>query len=328
MPSKDQLLDVIAIQAEIAKLGLDLGGTMALVVDRTLPLIGADGAAIELAENDEMVYRAASGIAANQLGLRLKLAGSLSGLCVQTATALSCDDSELDERVDRAACRHVGLRSMIVVPLRHQGETVGVLKAMSAQPGKFHEIDKGVLELLTEVIAAAMYFATKYNIDELFYKATHDAMTGLANRALFIDRLRSIISQRESSSRSTQILLIDMNGLKGINDTHGHRAGDAAITEFANRLTTCTRQGDTVARVGGDEFGIILSPIDPTHGVEAIIQRINDEKTPLLYVKDQPFRLTASIGVARFPDDGSDIDSLLEVADQRMYQMKRAGRGN
>lgn len=327
MPIKKQLLDVIAIQAEIAKLGLDLGGTMALVVDRTLPLINADGAVIELAEGDDMVYRAASGIAANQLGLHLKVAGSLSGLCVQSATALRCDDSELDTRVDREACRRVGLRSMIVVPLRHQDETVGVLKAMSSQAGKFRDADTEVLELLTEVIAAAMYFATKYNIDELFYRATHDAMTGLANRALFSDRLRSIIGQRDSSKASTRILLIDMNGLKTINDTLGHRAGDAAITEFANRLKACTRQADTVARLGGDEFGIILSPIDPAQGIDALIQRINAEEAPPMYFEGQPFALTASIGVAQYPEDGADIETLLELADQRMYRMKRAHRG-
>lgn len=322
MPSRKQLLDIIAIQTEIAKLGLDLGGTMALVVEQTLSLIDADGAAIELAEGDEMVYRAAGGIAAAQLGLRLKLASSLSGLCVRTGELLRCDDSEADERVDRMACRRVGLRSMIVMPLRHHQETIGVLKALSARPGKFRAADAAVLGLLSDVVAAAMYFATQYDKDALFHRATHDAMTGLANRALFVDRLRSTVSRHERDHRAAGLLIIDMDGLKHINDTLGHRAGDAAIKEFASRLKASARVSDTVARLGGDEFGIILSPVEMPQGADIVVERIHFELgAPFLY-EGRVLRLQASIGVAEYPADADDIDNLLEVADRRMYRVK------
>lgn len=105
-----------------------------------------------------------------------------------------CQDSETDPRVDRLACQKIGLRSMLVMPLKHRGATVGVLKAMSAQSDKFNSSDVVVLELLSEVVAAAMYFSAKYDKDELFKKATHDDMTGLANRALFMDRLRNTVA--------------------------------------------------------------------------------------------------------------------------------------
>ncbi len=327
MPSTNQLLDIIATQTEIAKLGLDLGGTMTLVVDRTLPLIEADGAAIELAEGDEMVYRAVAGIASDRLGLRLKLGQSLSGLCVKTGEILFCSDSETDPRVDVEACRQVGLRSMIVVPLRHDGETVGVLKAMSVHPDHFDDEDLQVLGLLSELIAAAMYFSSKYNQDELFYRATHDAMTGLANRALYIDRLRSVLARHQREKRHAGVLMIDMDGLKRLNDCFGHRVGDAAIKEMANRLKACARNSDTVARLGGDEFGIILSPVDMPEGGQAIVERIQKEIAPPLHFEGQTFPLSASIGVAAFPDDGDDIDSLLHAADQRMYQEKGSLRG-
>ena len=98
MPSNAKLLEIIHLQTEIAKLGIDLSQVMALVVERTVPLVRADGAAIELAEGEDMVYRAVSGNAKAFLGLRIKRKGSLSGLCVQTGEVLLCEDSETDPR--------------------------------------------------------------------------------------------------------------------------------------------------------------------------------------------------------------------------------------
>lgn len=323
MPSKKHLLDIISIQTEIARLGLDLGATMALIVNRTLPLIGAEGAAIELAEGEEMVYRAAAGIAKSKLGFRLDRKTSLSGLCVQTGEILCCDDSELDSRVDRDACRLVGLRSMIVVPLKHGSETVGVLKALSSLPGKFNKSHIAVLRLLSNLIAASMFYSSKYNIDQLFYQATHDAMTGLANRAMFADRLRNVIAQCERSREIASVLIIDMDGLKYINDTYGHRVGDAAIVEFANRLNQCARRSDMVARLGGDEFSIILSPVDLSAHFDPMIQRIDTKINQPLLFEGKNIPLGASIGAAEFPIDGTDTNSLLEVADKRMYRVKK-----
>lgn len=101
----------------------------------------AAGAIIELAEHDVMVYRAAVGAAASQLGLRIPKAGSLSGLCVETGAVLRCDDADVDPRVNREACRKVGLRSMVVVPLVHDAASVGVLKVVSPAPGHFTDGD-------------------------------------------------------------------------------------------------------------------------------------------------------------------------------------------
>lgn len=322
MPTSSQLLEVISIQTDIAKLGLDLGGVITLVTEKTLHLVGAEGAAIEFAEGEDMVYRAAAGNASPFLGLRLKRDSSLSGLCVKMGTTLRCDDSENDSRVDRNACRKIGLRSMIVMPLLHNGAAVGVLKAMSGQPNKFSENDMNVLGLLSEVVAASMFFAAKYDTDELFHRATHDGMTGLANRSLFMDRLRSVISQSERDQRPASVLMIDMNGLKKVNDTYGHRAGDAMIIEFSNRMRNCARVSDTVARLGGDEFGVILTPIDLPEGVEAAVQRLESELKPSFSFEGKSHHISASIGSSIFPKDSSEVQSLVEIADQRMYQVK------
>lgn len=326
MPTQAQLIQVIGIQTEIAKLGLDLGGVMQYVVEQTLPLIDAGGAAIELAEDGEMVYRATAGICKDQLGLRLNIGSSLSGACVVSGEMLSCADADSDPRVDREACRRVGLRAMIVMPLKHQGVTVGILKAMSVLPGKFSAGDMSLLGMLSEVVAAAMYFSAKYDSDSLFIKATHDAMTGLANRALFMDRLRNVVARAGRDRHPSGVLMIDMDGLKQINDGYGHRIGDAVIVAFADRLKKATRNTDTAARLGGDEFGIILSPLEKPDGVDAAIRRIHAEIAQPFVFENRPYPLKASIGCACLPEDGVEPERLLEVADLRMYALKQSGR--
>ena len=150
------LTTLVATLGEIAAANLDLDATMALITERTQWLTGATAAAVELAEGDEMVYRAASGQTAKFLGLRLKLHGSLSGLCVLTGEVLRCDDSELDTRVDREACRRVGIRSMIVVPLVHEGRTVGVLKVMAPGTAAFGDPEVKTLQLMASLLGSAM----------------------------------------------------------------------------------------------------------------------------------------------------------------------------
>ena len=326
LPSKEKLLEVIGIQTDIARLGLDLGGVMNLVVQRTLGLADADGAAIELAEGEEMVYRAAAGRAECSLGLRLDRASSLSGLCVARGEVLRCDDAETDPRADREACRRVGLRSMVVVPLRHAGVTVGVLKAMSAEPAHFREAGIAVLGLLSELVGAAMYHATRYESDDLFHKATHDGLTGLANRSLFMDRLHTALAQSQRDGRPGALLIIDMDGLKQINDTHGHRMGDLALVELGRRLRECARSADTVARLGGDEFAMLLRPVAPDAGVEALVARVTQQIGAPFRTEGLVLALHASIGAAVFPAEAGDGAALLELADQRMYANKRSAK--
>lgn len=325
MPSREKLLEVIAIQTELAGLGLDLdlGHLLELVARRSLGLVEADGAAVEMAEGDEMVYRAAAGMAEGSLGLRLKRSQSLSGLCVDQGQALHCDDALQDPRTDRAACARLGLRSLVVVPLRHHGVTIGVLKVMSRRVGHFGEKDRAVLGLVSDLVAAAMYFATRYAPGELFHKATHDSLTDLPNRALFLDRLHGSLAQAVRDGQPLAVMMLDMNGLKPINDHHGHRAGDAALLEFARRLTGGVRQSDTAARLGGDEFGVLLRPLAADGGLEATMRRLAGQLNGGFEFEGRLLPVSASMGAARFPEDGSDVTGLIELADQRMYRHKR-----
>jgi diguanylate cyclase (GGDEF)-like protein len=318
------LLEIIRLQTEIAKQGLDLSGVIEAVVERIPTFTNAEGAVVEYIESDEMVYRGASGFTRPLLGTRVKRVASLSGLCVRLGQILRSDDILVDPRVDLGPYQDIGVRSMVVAPLRHEGSVVGVLKIVSSTTYAFTVRDIRVLELMSDLIAASMYHAARNETNALYQQATHDALTGLANRAVFFDRLRHRTYPGRRQPEPFGILLLDLDGLKRINDTFGHRAGDAALRETALRISRIPRRSDIVARLGGDEFGVILSEIATRSDLIAIVERISQET-------DQPFRfegralqLTASIGHARYPDDATDVDALLEVADRSMYHMKRS----
>lgn len=304
-------------------MGLDLSGVLALVVDKALCLVQADGAVIELADGDDMVYRAASGIAADSLGLRLNIHNSLSGLCVCTGQPQFCQDTECDSRVNLAACRRIGVRSMAVYPLTFGAITVGVFKVIAQRVATISPEDHAVLTLLLDILGAQIFYATKYAADDLFYRATHDEMTGLANRALFMDRLRSGLLRCCRDQNPVGIVMLDMDGLKNINDLLGHRAGDAALSALAKRLHENVRVTDTVARIGGDEFAILLQPIKDHPSIAISVERILSAIAQPFFFEQRALPLSASVGVAQAPQEGLDPDLLLEKADQAMYLMKR-----
>ncbi|SCK24851.1 sensor domain-containing diguanylate cyclase [Vogesella sp. LIG4] len=321
MPTSKQLVRIIRTQTEIAKLGLDLGGIMRHVVEQILPLIAADGAAIELVEAGELVFSAAAGIAKDKLESGLNINSRSSELCLTHGEIYSCPDPGACP--DCAICQAIGLRSMIVLPLKHKGVTVGILKAMSVEADKFKQSDIKLLGLLSEVVAASIYFSVTYDSDSLYFKATHDGMTGLANRALFIDRLREVVARTHRAHSSAGVLMIDIDGLKAINDQHGHRTGDALIMEFSRRLKLATRESDTAARLGGDEFGVVLDSLERAEGAASAMHRIETEIAAPFVFENLQYQLQASIGAALVPTDGVEPEKIMEVADQRMYTVKR-----
>lgn len=328
----ERLLAVIHFQTEIAKTGLDLGEVVARTADLARELCGATGAVVEMADGEDMVARAATGIAAPMLGLRFVRRGSLSGVCLEEGRTLVCADSETDPRVDRALCRLVGLRSMAVAPLRHGGKVVGALKVLDARLDAFSPADVEALELITEVIAAAMAHATQFldtreEARTLYQRATRDPLTGLANRALLYDHLQLALARAERERLMLGVALVDMDGLKDINDHLGHAAGDEAIRTLARRLEWATRQADTVARLGGDEFAVLLASVADPQAAGEFAERLALRLKGPFQWQGRQVPMSASVGVAVYPGDGTDLETLVGHADREMYAMKERSRG-
>ncbi len=161
--------------------------------------------------------------------------------------------------------------------------------------------------------------------EELAYKATHDLLTGLPNRMLFKDRFSVAMAQAQRVHKKLAVIFLDLDRFKEVNDTLGHDAGDGLLNAVGNRLTDLVRKTDTVARMGGDEFLLLLPDIDQGEDAVTIAQAV-------LYALRQPFFLdghdvsiSTSIGIAIYPDDGVDVDTLVSRADKAMYNAKQSG---
>lgn len=160
----------------------------------------------------------------------------------------------------------------------------------------------------------------------IWQQANFDALTGLPNRRMFHDRLEREIKLANRSNGQLALLFIDLDRFKDINDTLGHGNGDALLVEAARRLRSCVRDLDTVARIGGDEFTIILGGLDDTHSVDRTVQGILKSMEASFALGAERAYVSASIGITYYPQDATEIETLLKNADQAMYMAKQLGR--
>ena len=166
----------------------------------------------------------------------------------------------------------------------------------------------------------------KEHQQQLEYSAHYDALTRLPNRVLLADRLKQGLARSQRNNSSLAVLYIDLDGFKGVNDNHGHEMGDQLLITIAHRWSEVLREGDTLARIGGDEFIVILVDLVNTNDYEMILQRLLQAATEPVSLNDQLLRVSASIGVTLYPQDGPDADQLMRHADQAMYLAKQAGK--
>jgi diguanylate cyclase (GGDEF)-like protein/PAS domain S-box-containing protein len=164
--------------------------------------------------------------------------------------------------------------------------------------------------------------------EQIEWQAYHDALTGLPNRLLFRDRITIALARAKRSARSSAVMFLDLDQFKLVNDTLGHTVGDGLLSAVADRLVNCVRAEDTVARMGGDEFTILLSDIGDRRAAATVAQKVLDSIGQPLDVDRHELFVTTSIGIAMFPDDGADAETLLKNADRAMYRAKEAGRNN
>ncbi len=160
----------------------------------------------------------------------------------------------------------------------------------------------------------------------IHYMAHHDALTGLPNRRLLQDRLNQAIMQARRHSKHVGLLFVDLDRFKLVNDTLGHDTGDYVLRDIAKRLSRIVREGDTVSREGGDEFVVVLPELDKPEFAQVVANKILNELSKVIEVAGHELTVTASIGIAHFPNDATDVQHLLKHADSAMYQAKDAGR--
>jgi diguanylate cyclase (GGDEF)-like protein/PAS domain S-box-containing protein len=166
----------------------------------------------------------------------------------------------------------------------------------------------------------------KQTDEKIRQMAYHDSLTGLPNRKLFSDRLGIALAQAQRSQKKVGIAMLDLDNFKGVNDTLGHDIGDLLLKVAAERLSAALRKGDTVARFGGDEFVLILPDLKAIEDAIQVVQKIVDSFCKPFLIDTHQLVVTTSIGIAVYPNDGTDGDSLLKNADIAMYQAKQAGR--
>ena len=160
--------------------------------------------------------------------------------------------------------------------------------------------------------------------EELRFLAHHDPLTKLTNRSLFSDRLDSALRAAHRHDTRLALLFLDINDFKSINDVHGHAAGDSVLCMSARRLESCVRQTDTVARMGGDEFVVLLTDIQSREATSRTLEQIHLIMTEPLGPEFGALKMpSCSIGVAYYPEDGTDADTLLTHSDDEMYRMKK-----
>ncbi len=162
--------------------------------------------------------------------------------------------------------------------------------------------------------------------EELEHQANHDALTGLANRNLFKDRLDQAIALAHRYELPFSVAFIDLDNFKLINDSLGHEVGDQVLKIAGERLTRCVQEGDTVARLGGDEFVLLVSEERKNDGIVRVVQRAIAEIAAPFAIEGREFKVTCSVGIASFPGDGVDADTLLRNVDTAMYRAKDSGR--
>lgn len=160
---------------------------------------------------------------------------------------------------------------------------------------------------------------------ELAHLARHDPLTGIANRRLFAERAEMALARANRSGQMLAVLLIDLDDFKPVNDRFGHAAGDAVLVAVASRLQALVRETDTVARIGGDEFAILLEAIEDREHIEPVVRKLLDEIVKAVPWDEGELRVGASIGIKVFPDGNDSLDSLMSGADQAMYRAKTGG---
>jgi diguanylate cyclase (GGDEF)-like protein len=298
------------------------------IVAGAAELLGDEVSALRLVEPhnpSQMVLAAASGVPNDLLEvIRRGPVGTGVGGKAIAENRLVLEESYADWDDGVAEYRDRGLQAAMAAPVHENGVPVGSLTLASFRPGRhYSQTEQDVLLAFAEHASLALTDAR--NFEDAMHQAFHDSLTGLPNRALFLDRLELAHARARRSGSPIAVLFMDLDAFKTVNDSLGHAAGDELLVLVAGRLRRWLRPSDTAARFGGDEFAILLEDLDTTNAAQMVARRILDSLRQPFEVQGQEVFVGASIGIASSAHPGSD--DLLRNADLAMYRAKSLGKG-
>ncbi|KZC15845.1 diguanylate cyclase [Rhodanobacter sp. FW510-R12] len=250
--------------------------------------------------------------------------GTLSGEVIRSGQALLLTP---DTRASAEPARPPAGRDLLDwlgVPLAGQHGVIGALVVQSySGEVRYTEQDKALLQFVSTQVAAAI--ERKQTETRLHYLARHDQLTALPNRELFHDRLCAALAEARRDGQRPAVLYLDLDRFKSVNDSYGHDIGDLLLCEAVARIRRCVRESDTVGRIGGDEFVVLLPGIGRPGHAAAIAADILAALAQPFELGGRHVRMSASIGMAIYPEHGEDDRTLLRRADDTMYAAKRRG---
>ncbi|MGE5628135.1 MAG: EAL domain-containing protein [Solirubrobacterales bacterium] len=221
--------------------------------------------------------------------------------------------------------KHRQVGSLVAMPLAENKDTIKVLEFASINRVKeWPDEEYRVLKIIANIFADAMSKVEAEN--GMTYMAYHDHLTGLPNRRLFNDRLNQAIALAKRTEKLIGLVFVDIDSFKTINDTLGHDGGDALLKIVSEKLIKAVRKADTVSRFGGDEFIVMINNLSSDKDIIPIVEKIMSILGEPFSIDGQEFNLTTSAGIAMYPFDGTDAESLIRNADISMYKAKEKGK--
>jgi diguanylate cyclase (GGDEF)-like protein/PAS domain S-box-containing protein len=240
---------------------------------------------------------------------------------LENKTSILSNSPLTDYRAKGIADGPTAITRLLAVPAMVNNEFLGII-TVAESPRNYEKRDLDSVEQFASLFALAAQ--KKMAQDHIAHLAHHDPLTGLVNRHIFPDRLAQAMILSQRHRKKIALLYVDLDKFKQINDAHGHLAGDAVLKEIASRLRALLRDSDTVARMGGDEFVVILHDISSKTAVNNVAKKIIAALTEPILFHETQFTVTASVGISIYPDDDREIDALLHKADKAMYQAKKS----
>jgi len=321
----DQLNALYRI-SQLASHATDLDETLEAMLEIAGEVIPEGQTAILLLDEESRTLRvkAAAGYVKGVKDLSIPLGSGVTGRCAASGEIIVVED--VTQEPDAGYIEGVpGARSEIAIPLVVDQRVIGVLNAESTRPQAYEQLHRRTLSVLARQAAIVLRSAQLQS--EMRRLSITDPLTGLFNRRYFSHQLERVVGQASRYGGPFAVMSIDLDRFKLINDRFGHHIGDRALEIVADTLREALRESDLMARLGGEEFAAILVHADDNTAA-SVAERVRSglEEAVIEVESGERIRLTASIGIAVYPDAGSDPETLLRNADRALYRAKRAGR--